>query len=68
MLIRIVRTEVPTQPEPLPSFVVEGTQGRSIVLETIKLAEDSDAVILRMYEALGSRAAGHIKMYVFRLR
>jgi alpha-mannosidase len=48
----------------LPSFVINGPQSRSIVLETIKTAEESNAVVLRLYEALGGRGKGTLNMYV----
>ena len=40
-------------PPALPTFMIRGPRAESVYLETVKLAEDSDAVILRMYEALG---------------
>ena len=47
--------------------MVEGLQARSLILETIKTAEDSEAVILRLYEALGGKSQGHLAVYVIYL-
>jgi alpha-mannosidase len=43
--------------EPCSFFRVEPA---SLVLETVKKAEDSEALIVRMYEAFGSRGAGRL--------
>ena len=42
--------------------MVEGFQARSIVLETIKTAEESNSVVLRLFEAFGGRAMGQLTM------
>jgi alpha-mannosidase len=41
---------------------VEGAPG--LVLDTIKLAEDSDALVLRLYEAHGGRGRARIRLAV----
>jgi alpha-mannosidase len=46
----------------LPTFTVSGAKKGGIILETIKTAEDSDAIVLRLYEALGGRGKGNLEM------
>jgi alpha-mannosidase len=47
----------------LPTFTVSGAKKGGIILETIKTAEDSDAIVLRLYEALGGRGKGNLEMW-----
>jgi len=44
------------------SFASIEDQGGNLVLETIKKAEDSDAIVARIYEAHGGRGIGRLKL------
>lgn len=44
----------------IPRFSVQNHSGGKIVLETIKLAEDSTDIILRIYETFGGRSRGSL--------
>ena len=46
----------------LPRFELSGSQSSSIVVETIKRAEDSGDVVIRLYEAIGCHAKGELVM------
>jgi alpha-mannosidase len=46
-----------TDDEPFPSFA---TVDGDLVLETIKRAEDSDDIVLRLYEPYGGRGVSHV--------
>lgn len=59
----IVRTTSPHAPV-LPKFAVSQRSGGRIILETIKLAEDSNDLILRIYEAMGGRTKGQLTVWV----
>lgn len=63
-LIRSVRSGSMSSKAALPEFRVTGHQAQGIVLETIKRSEDGTGVVLRLYESLGGRAKGTIKMSV----
>ena len=43
-----------------PWLAVEGAPG--LVLDTVKLAEDSDALVLRLYEAHGGRGRARVRL------
>jgi alpha-mannosidase len=45
-----------------PWAAVDGASG--LVLDTVKLAEDSDALVLRLYEAHGSRGRARVRLGV----
>ncbi|KAJ1975727.1 Glycoside hydrolase, 38 vacuolar alpha mannosidase, partial [Dimargaris verticillata] len=45
----------------LPSTFFEWVGDRNIILDTVKKAEDSDALILRFYEAYGGQGRGHLR-------
>jgi alpha-mannosidase len=40
------------RPEPVSYFTVDAA---NVVLDTVKIAEESDALIVRLYEAIGAR-------------
>lgn len=47
----------------IPTFDLVDEQGKGIVVETIKLGEDDDqCVVVRLYESLGGRARGVLRM------
>jgi alpha-mannosidase len=51
----------PLRPGPgLPSFA--SVDDPNLVLDTIKRAEDSDAVVLRLYEAHGARGTARLRV------
>ncbi len=60
-LFRLTSVRTGSMPS-LPEFKIEGALARGIILETIKTAEDSGAVVLRLFEALGGRGSGHLIM------
>jgi alpha-mannosidase len=49
-----------TSPPPAPSFASVGDP--NLVLDTIKRAEDSDALVLRLYEAHGARGVARVRL------
>ena len=49
-------------PGPMPSQSLASCGDANLVLDTIKLAEDSDAVILRLYECHGARGTARIRV------
>lgn len=63
-----VRSGTSSDTRRLPSFTVSGVQAGTIVLETIKRAEGSDRLILRLYESLGNRSAGSLRIQGVKLK
>ena len=50
----------------LPSFDLTGQHAQSVVLDTIKMAEDQTldkTVILRFYESVGTRSSANLELY-----
>jgi alpha-mannosidase len=47
---------------PLPVASVAAVDDPNLVLDTIKRAEDSDAVVLRLYEAYGARGTARLRL------
>jgi alpha-mannosidase len=56
-----VRFNAPLRPGPeLPSLA--SVDDPNLVLDTVKRAEDSEALVLRLYEAHGARGTGHLRL------
>jgi alpha-mannosidase len=49
---------------PIPEYSFASVDDDNLVLDTIKKAEDSDAVVLRLYEAHGARGTAKVKIGV----
>jgi alpha-mannosidase len=66
-----VRAVEPGGPLSDVTFAIEGERAGGLILETIKRGEDDGhglrTVVLRMYESLGGRARGVLKMCVHQL-
>jgi alpha-mannosidase len=59
LLSRVVSTaKAAALSDPISHFRVEGAS--NVVLDTVKRAEDSDDVILRLYEAYGGHATARL--------
>jgi alpha-mannosidase len=48
----------------LPSGSLVDVDGRGLVLDTVKLGESSDALVLRLYEAFGGRGVARLRLRV----
>ncbi|KAF9897474.1 Glycoside hydrolase, 38 vacuolar alpha mannosidase, partial [Lobosporangium transversale] len=59
MVVKAVSQDARAERMPESAFKIEGA--RNVVLDTIKRAEDSDHVILRLHEAFGGRAMFKLK-------
>lgn len=58
----IPQTKVDTVKFAMPKFHIEGAS--NVVLDTIKKAEDSNDIILRLYECYGGHARAKLMRYV----
>jgi len=59
LLARIVPKSLMASLEPYSAFTVENAP--SVILDTVKKAEDSNAVVVRMYEAYGGHAVATLR-------
>jgi len=57
-----LRFNVPLRRSSAPSSSFASVGDASLVLDTIKRAEDSDALVLRLYEAHGARGVARVRL------
>ncbi|KAG9297720.1 hypothetical protein G9A89_011235 [Geosiphon pyriformis] len=59
LIIRNVSQKIAADIQPVSYFSIEGA--KNVILDTIKRAEDSDDIILRLYEAYGGHAKARLR-------